>query len=282
MTEETFIELVDLYLDREITKEAILRLKAELAVNADRRQLFLERSRLHKAMQMALNPQMAQNSQMAQTAQTTRTIGASRVTHSGQMPGMPGGLGMPRRGLRWSLGFGLAASLVFGWMFLSSMSLIRPDSQPNAQRFISGTSGTGGINSTSGTSGINDSSAGESISDFVDEALSKWSSEAGLKRYASRQERGLAIERTSLAAQLRLMGLRPELTPLNKELRSIDLATQQAAPTRSRGELLTTLQRHSVMPEPRILSYEVPVKSAVEASDRSYGSGFQPSLISFR
>lgn len=252
MTEETFIELVDLYLDREITKEDLLRLKAELAVNADLRQLFLERSRLHKAMQMALNPQMRRKAQRAQRAQKAPAAGRSRASGFGQTP---------FGGLRWFLGTGLAASLVFGWILFSSTSLMRSDSQPNAQGF---------------------SSVSEPISDFVDEALSKWTSEADLKRYASRQERGLANERTSLAAQLRLMGLRPELTPQDKELRSIDLAALQSGPTRSQAELLTALQRHSVMPESRILRYAEPVEADVGFPARTYGSGFQSSLISFR
>lgn len=56
MKEEVFRELVDLYLDREITEDQLSTLRKELASNEDRMRAFEEARRFQQAMQMALQP----------------------------------------------------------------------------------------------------------------------------------------------------------------------------------------------------------------------------------
>ncbi|NBB79035.1 MAG: hypothetical protein GVY36_06250 [Verrucomicrobia bacterium] len=233
MTEETFTELVNLYLDGEISEKDLSRLKSELAADAHRREVFVERNRLHKAMRLALNSQ---------------TLGR------GQRVGFP-------RFSRWLLGTGLAASLVFAWVFFSPAFLDRGGYGPLA---------------------VEVGSASDSEADVIEQALSDWSSEADLRRYASRQQRELANERASLAAQLRLMGLRPELTPENKTLRAIDRTALKAESTQSQAEVLNKLQRQAVMPKARILRSDADWNDRAEGSFNSYGGGFESSLISFR
>lgn len=240
MTEETFTELVDLYLDEEISESDLKRLKSEVSADSQRRKIFVERKRLHMAMQLALNPQLSAGS-------------GSGVFQKCVRPS-PSAFG-------WFIGTGLAASLAFALVFFAATLSERTD----ATAF-----GAGPV------------TADTSASDFLDQALSKWSSDAELKRYATRQQQGLTNERASLAAQLRLMGLRPELTPQDKELKTIDLSALQTEPSRSQAELLTALQRHSVMPEARILQFDAQSDFRTEAESQSYGGGFQSSLISFR
>jgi hypothetical protein len=242
MTDETFTELVDLYLDKEISERDLARLTAELSANAQRRQLFVERSRLHKAMQLALDPHL-------------RSSGGRAVSKSARLPV-----------LRWMTGAGLAASLAFGLVFLFS---------PQSNDRGSAVSGSGGDQAEVL---VADSSA----SDVLQQALSDWSSEAELRRFASRQQQGLANERASLAAQLRLMGLRPELTPRDKELHEVNLAATRPEPTRSQAQLLSELQRHSVMPDLRILRESFDESEQSDAGAHAYGGGFQSSLTSFR
>jgi hypothetical protein len=242
MTDETFTELVNLYLDEEISGEDLARLKEALSVSARRKEVFVERKRLHKAMQLALNP--SENPSEVVAAQTSS-----------------GGDGRAAFPFRWFLGTGIAASLVIGALFFLPFSLDREK-----------------LGSPTGDVEL----ASASAADFLEQALSKWGSDAELKRYASRQEKGLANERASLAAQLRLMGLRPELTPSDKELRAVNLAELESKPRRSQAELLTALQRHSVMPEARILRYDVKAGNPVESERQAYSGGFQSSLTSFR
>lgn len=238
MTDETFTELVNLYLDKEISEKDLRRLKAELSADARRRRLFVERSRLHTAMQLALNPQAG--AAMEGVAPKPSSVVA----------------------FDWFMGTGLAAALVLGVVFLTSSVWDRVPSPPFGNE-------------------AKVSSFAEP--DFLEQALSEWNGDAELKRYASRQQQGLANERASFAAQLRLMGLRPELTPQDKVLRAVDLAALETEPTRSQAELLSALQRNSVMPEARILRYDAEMGSNAEnGSPETYGSGFQSSLISFR
>ena len=62
MTEDKFTELVNLYLDKEISDCGLAQLKSELAANAERKDDFAERCRMHQAMHMALNPQSPKRS----------------------------------------------------------------------------------------------------------------------------------------------------------------------------------------------------------------------------
>ena len=50
MTEDKFTELVNLYLDKEISGCGLAQLKGELAANAERKDDFAESCRMHLAM----------------------------------------------------------------------------------------------------------------------------------------------------------------------------------------------------------------------------------------
>lgn len=180
MTEEKFTELVNLYLDKEISAEDLERMKAEISANSERKRVFVDRCRLHKAMRMALEPDHS------------RSGGSSSSWSSVSGPGVF----VPR----WLLLSGAAASLVLGFMLLSPL--------------YKSVSSSGG-NAT-----------------WVDAALQKLSPEeeviplqkSELRRYASVREHRQANPRASLVSQMRLMGLRPEHTPQDKQLERIDLA----------------------------------------------------------
>ncbi|MEE2988309.1 MAG: hypothetical protein VX372_01935, partial [Verrucomicrobiota bacterium] len=62
MTEDKFTELVNLYLDQEISDCGLAQLKSELAANAERKDDFAGSCRMHLAMRMALNPQSSKRS----------------------------------------------------------------------------------------------------------------------------------------------------------------------------------------------------------------------------
>ncbi len=100
-----------------------------------------------------------------------------------------------------------------------------------------------------------------------------------LRRFASIQEQRAANQRASIAAQLRLMGLRPELTPDEKQLRSVSIAaTQPVAPVRNEAAFLEEVQKMKPMPDPQILSVE---SMRPEPAVRWPG-GFHSSLASFK
>lgn len=238
MTEETFTELVNLYLDKEISEEDLARLQAELAVDSERQQSFRERCRLHRAMQLALNPGLSQ---------TQKAQGAQRPT--GPSP------------VRWLSVAGLAASLVVAFTLIPILLTERAESS---------------------LGGIGSSPPGVSIPGVDSDYLLDEISLADVRRYAARHEKNLANRRASLAAQLRLMGLRPELIPQDKDLRAVDLAAIQPKPTRSQAELLTEVQRHSVIPKPRILRLENTEGSNIAQGSQGYSGGFSASQVSFR
>ena len=62
MTKDKFTELVNLYLDKEISEYGLAQLKSELAANAERKDNFAECCRMDLAMRMALNPQSPKRS----------------------------------------------------------------------------------------------------------------------------------------------------------------------------------------------------------------------------
>jgi hypothetical protein len=102
---------------------------------------------------------------------------------------------------------------------------------------------------------------------------------AELRRFASVQEQRLANQGASIAAQLRLMGLRPEFTPAEKQLRTVNVAAaHRPQPSRNQAELLAELQQLSAMPMPKILRAE---SISSETTER-LPSGFHSSLASFK
>ncbi|MFP4156784.1 MAG: hypothetical protein ACLFU4_04120 [Opitutales bacterium] len=64
-------------------------------------------------------------------------------------------------------------------------------------------------------------------------------------------------ERASLVAQMRLLGLRPELTPVDKQLQYIKASAVQPEEVRvNRAALLSRLQQFEPIPEPKLLRRE--------------------------
>lgn len=89
MTDERFKELLNLFLDRELSPDEMKLLESEIARSESRRKEFEAACRLHHAMTCALTAEVAENE--------ARCL-------------------LPRT--RWLLGIGLAASFVIGGIFL--------------------------------------------------------------------------------------------------------------------------------------------------------------------
>jgi hypothetical protein len=156
---------------------------------------------------------------------------------------------------RWVLGLGLMASAVMAFLFLSSV--FRDHTQVAALPQFEGAD-------------TEDLSPGDPL-----DAIGR----TDLRRFATIQEQRAFNQRASLAAQLRLMGLRPEMTPQEKELRSVSLdALQPKVLRHSRSAMLQQLQSFSPMPAPQILRK---VPGVVEPLPK-WPAGFQSSLASFK
>lgn len=221
MTEGKFTELVNLYLDKEISERGLAELKAELAQNAVRKSEFRQRCQLHQAMRMALNPD----------------------AHTATFP-------------RWvmDLGTGLAACFALGF------ALFLPVFRDTAH-----------VPSPSALNGV----GGENLveADPLDQI-----GRSELRRFATIQEQRSANQRASIAARLRLMGLRPELTPEAKQLRSVSMASiQLPISQRNHAEMLREMQEMTPIPAPQILRAE----SLQPVPAVGWPSGFQSSLASF-
>jgi len=269
MTEEKFTELVNLYLDKEISESGLAELKAELASDAKRKAEFQERCRLHQAMRLALNPRAGQGRRASKRAGTSKSrcsgagsgtrdqavrrgtrLASRRPVSTRIHPEAAGQVLLPR----WILGSGLAACLVLGFVLLSPV--FRDTTSVASQPALKGVD------------------ADELVAEDPLDQIGR----AELRRFALIQEQRAANRRASLAAQLRLMGLRPELTPEAKHLRSVDLAATQPLPLRSNASLLDEVQKMRPMPEPQILRAE---SFGGEPASRWPG-GFQSSLANFK
>jgi hypothetical protein len=102
-----------------------------------------------------------------------------------------------------------------------------------------------------------------------------------LRRFATTQAQRAENQSASIVAQLRLMGLRPEFTPEEKQLRSVSTAdAQRPIPSRNDAELLAGVQQISPMPTPQILRV-VNESNQHEAALRWPG-GCHSSLASFK
>lgn len=261
MTEEKFTELVNLYLDKEISDSGLVELKAELTASAERKAEFRERCRLHQAMRLAMDPQARKRrgSSLRSRTSTSRRTGvrrsgraSSRVATSTRIDSYEEThVTFPR----WILGSGMAACLILGFVLL--LPVFRDTTSVASQPALEGIE----------------------ADELVEEDLLDSIGRAELRRFASIQEKQTVNRRASLAAQLRLMGLRPEHTPEEKELRSVSVAaTQLAAPSRSNADLLDEVQKISPMPRPRILRSD---SMAGEPASRWPG-GFKSSLVGFK
>lgn len=249
MTDKKFTELVNLYFDREISAEELEWLKSEIAACPERKRAFAERCRLDKAMRLALKPQRARRARSGHAGRSAAGRGrssssssSSRRSRSKSRAGAGptqysrfeasarsingGGGALPR----WVLGSGVAASLALGFLLLTPV--FRDTVAPGALPALVG---------------IEEEELQE---DDPLDSLGR----SGLRRYAAAQQQAEAKYHASLVAQMRLMGLRPELTPEDKELREVGLpAYYEPKHQVSQAELFQRIQAQKVMPEPALL-----------------------------
>jgi hypothetical protein len=271
MTEENFTELVNLYLDKEITARGLAQLKCELAANVERKDEFAEHCRMHQAMRIALNPQPSKrrfkfwlngsNSSSCSSRSSERGLRTfsnmspqlesfstreSNSNHSAhKVTTFP----------RWIVGTGFAASLALGFALL--MPVFRDTSAESSQ------------------TALKDMEAEV----LVEADLFDLIGHRELRRFANLQSQRETDQRASLSAQFRLMGLSPELTPNGKQLRSINTtASQRPEVVRDHAELLAEIQKISAMPPPQILR----VESMQSEPTAPWSGGFKSSLASFK
>jgi hypothetical protein len=271
MTEEKFTELVNLYLDKEISDSHLVLLKCELAANVERKDEFAEQSHMHQALCMALNPQsskrrfkswhtgsssFSRGSRTSQHGQRTfsnispqaesDSTRETKINHSAhEVTTFP----------RWIMGTGFAASLALGFALL--MPVFRDNSAVSSRTNLKGVE----------------------VAEMVEADPLDRAGHSEIRRFANAQFQREANQRASLAAQFRLMGLSPELTPEEKQLRSIRGApAQRPEVVRDHVELLAEIQKISAMPPPQILRIE----SMQSEPTVPWSGGFKSSLASFK
>ena len=105
--------------------------------------------------------------------------------------------------------------------------------------------------------------------------------QSDMKRFAATQGAG-AARRGSFASQLRLMGLTPELAPLEPQLSSVDLEALLQRETRRQREIdcINQYQAYSAMPEQRLFEPLQQPTRELQPQQR-WPAGFQSSLASF-
>lgn len=263
MTDEKFTELVNLYFDKEISAEDLKRLKSEIATCPERKRAFAERSRLDKAMRLALEPKSSR-SRRSHTDRSSRRSHSGRSSRSSRSRSGPttkiseyeafararGRASLPR----WFLGSGLAACLVLGVILLSSV--FQDTTDPDAQPELVGVSER--------ELGLQD--AAESLG------------REELRRYVDVQKQREAKYHASLIAQMRLMGLRPELTPADKQLREVRLAALPESKHKvNQAELFQRIQGMKAMPDPELLRIE----DWESISKPVWSGSFESSLVGF-
>ncbi len=260
MTEEKFTELVNLYLDREISDRGIAELKVELKENAERKLEFAERCRLHQAMRLALNPAVSKRPATSKGSRPSPGQTSRSTSRSRRQP-----IAAPIRGTgtservtsfpRWIMGTGLVACLALGFTLL--VPVFRDTTAVASQPALDGVD------------------ADELIEQDPLDTIGR----RELRRFATIQAQREASQRASIAAQLRLMGLRPEFTPKEKQLRTVSIAAaRRPTPTRNDAKLLSEVQKLSPIPAQQILRIE-----SMEAEPATrWPGGFEPSLASFK
>ena len=263
MIEEKFSELVDLYLDKEISKSDFELLKLELNRNSKRRGEFQERCHLHQAMRLALGaPAALSSTPRANRSRSggtrTRKMGSRSgarniqrqlATHSASTAPLP----------KWALGAGVAACLTIGGLLLLP---VFTDTTHISKGFAEGFA-----------EGFGKSELGRIEQDPLD--LIKRSD---LRRFADAQARRDRRRSASLAAELRLLGMSPDVAIAEVPLEEVSLASVQPRDTRQRRiEMLNQLQEYSPIPEHPILQ-----SSQQNSALSAWPSGFQSSLASFK
>ena len=253
MTEEKFTELIDLYLDEEISKEDLKRLRAELAADPDRKQRFLERRCLHQATGLALAPETfgGPSKRRPHAKRRHRSSVESGRSHERSRRRVQRSTGkqtlrtapnLPNPLPRWILGAGMAASLLIASVLL----------RPIFRDSLNG----------SWFSNLMPSQASEAV--IGDDLLTEVRA-SDLERYQKIQARA-DQRQASLVAQMRLLGLRPELTPADKQLRAVEPSTLEPEQNEiSRAEHLARLQKLRPIPEPKLFRSKVTeVRSSVQ------------------
>ena len=266
MTGEKFTELVDLYLDEEISGEDLKRLRAELAADPERKQRFLERRCLHRATGLALAPKTSRGtSKRRRHAKRRRrsSVGSDhrhgssqrRVKRSAGEETLRTAPNLPNPLPRWILGTGMAASL------LVASVLLRPVFRDSLHG--------------SWFANLMPSQTPEAV--IGDDLLAEVRA-SDLERYRKIQARA-DQRQASLVAQMRLLGLRPELTPADKQLRAVEPSTLEPERNEiSRAEHLARLQKLRPIPEPKLF------RSQVNETDRQSGwgrGGFDVHLVGY-
>ena len=156
---------------------------------------------------------------------------------------------------RWIMGIGFAASLAFSFALL--MPVFRETPAVSSQTTIKGVE----------------------VEDLFEVDLLDRIGHQEIRRFANVQAQRKANQEASLAAQLRLLGLSPELTPKKKQLQFISAAAaQRPEVVRDHAELLAEVQKMSAMPPPQILR----VESMQSEPSAPWPGGFQSSLASFK
>ena len=167
------------------------------------------------------------------------------LDHSGVLPAPRGHSKTILHFPRWVIGFGVAASFLLAAVFL-----------PQALQQSSTTSDELAVSSQ------------DPLDSF---SLSEY------EPFASAQAETLHSH-VSLASHMRLLGLRPEHTPQDKELQVVQFSDYQPDTNgKSRAELLQELQKLRVFPEIPVL-YE---DRSSHSSGASFGNGFSASLVRY-
>ncbi|MEC8614513.1 MAG: hypothetical protein VXY17_03815 [Verrucomicrobiota bacterium] len=271
MTEDKFTELVNLYLDKEISERGLAQLKSELAINAERKDDFVERCRMCQATRMALNSKSPKRSYeiwrnksssssrssrpklrdqrifsyTSRSADSFLTSEKSKNHLSHKVATFP----------RWITAISFAASLALGFALL--MPFFRDSSAVSSQPVIKGVE----------------------VKDLLEVDLMDRISHREIRRFANVQAQRKANQEASLAAQHLIMGLSPELTTKKKQFRSISVAASQRPDVvRDQAELLMEVQKVSAMPSPKILR----VESMQSEPAALWPGSFQSSLASFK
>ena len=218
MTEDKFTELVNLYLDKEITDCGLAQLKSELAANAERKDDFAESCRMHLAMRMALNPQSPKRSYEFLRNESNSLSPSSHKVNTFSL---------------WIMGTGFAASLALSFALL--MPFFRDTPAVSSQTTLKSVE----------------------VEDLFEDNLLDGIGHQEIRRFANVQAQRKANQQANLATQLRLLGLSSELTPKKKQLRFISAdAALRPEVVRDHAELLVEVQKMSAMPPPQILRVE--------------------------
>ncbi len=246
MTDEKFSELVNLYLDQEISAVDFELLKVELAKSPQRKAEFQGRCRLHQAMRLAMGGTIsaAQDGPLS-GASARRVQGPAEVAASGHASQV--------HVSRWLIGTGLAACLALGGLLVVPVL-------------------------TSTTEVANRSLDGFVEEDLIGHDPLETVGRSDLKRFATTQQRP-GRRSASLAAELRLLGLRPEMMASERPLSEVSMASFQPRDVSQRQvEMFNELKDYSPMPEAEILQTTEPRATRSVA----WPAGFQSSLASFK